>query len=171
MAGQALTVRNFELVMRDIGGLNGEAHEYLRAIDVSKWTFSHDGGHRYGVMTTNISEAINGVLKGARRLPITAIISAIFTRSKNAFLEREEGALNLQQRNQRWPDRVLNKFNKDQELGMLHTVDLYNHSRRTAKVTARAAGTTHYHTYRVSLSERSCNCGQWKMDACNAFNM
>ncbi|KAL8469449.1 hypothetical protein ACS0TY_032337 [Phlomoides rotata] len=66
-------------------------------------------------MTTNISEAINGVFKGARRLPITAIVSATFTRSKNAFLEREEGVLNLQQKNQRWPDHVLNKFNKDQE--------------------------------------------------------
>ncbi|KAL8456620.1 hypothetical protein ACS0TY_034740 [Phlomoides rotata] len=75
--------------MREIKGLNGEAHEYLRAINVSKWTFSHDGGHRYGVMTTNIFKVIIGVLKGARRLPITAIVSATFTRSKNAFLERE----------------------------------------------------------------------------------
>ncbi|KAL8496004.1 hypothetical protein ACS0TY_019937 [Phlomoides rotata] len=37
-------------------------------------------GHRYGVMTTNISEAISGVLKGARRIPITVIVSATFTR-------------------------------------------------------------------------------------------
>ncbi|KAL8479914.1 hypothetical protein ACS0TY_026744 [Phlomoides rotata] len=69
MSGKALTVRIFELVMREIEGLNREAHEYLREIDVSKWTFSHDGGHCYGVMTTNISKAINSVLKGARRLP------------------------------------------------------------------------------------------------------
>ncbi|KAL8520150.1 hypothetical protein ACS0TY_010898 [Phlomoides rotata] len=150
--------------MREIGGLNGEAHEYLRGINVSKWTFSHDGGHRYGVMTTNISEAINGVLKGARRLPITAIVIVTFTRSKNAFLEREEAALKLQQNNQMWPDYVLNKFNKDQESGMWHTVDLYNHPRQTAKVTTRVAGMTKYRTYRVSLSERQCDCGQWKMD-------
>ncbi|KAL8477875.1 hypothetical protein ACS0TY_029964 [Phlomoides rotata] len=132
--------------MREIEGLNREAHKYLRAIDVSKWTFSHDRGHRYGVMTTNISEAINGVLKGARRLPITAIVSATFTRSKNAFLEREEEAINLQQKNQRWPDHVLKKFDKDQKLGMKHTVDLYNHSRRTTKVTTPVAGMTRYRT-------------------------
>ncbi|KAL8533393.1 hypothetical protein ACS0TY_009686 [Phlomoides rotata] len=65
--------------MRQIEGLDRGAHEYLRAIDASKWTFSHDGGHRYGVMTTNISEAINSVLKGTRRLPITTIASATFT--------------------------------------------------------------------------------------------
>ncbi|KAL8555598.1 hypothetical protein ACS0TY_003414 [Phlomoides rotata] len=112
--------------MREIEGLNGEEHEYLRAIDVSKWTFSHDGGHRYEVMTTNISEAINGVLMGARRLPITAI--------------------------------------KDQQLGMKHTVDLYNHSRRTTKVTIHMAGMMRYRTYRVSLLEQECDCGQWMMD-------
>ncbi|KAL8497613.1 hypothetical protein ACS0TY_021085 [Phlomoides rotata] len=61
------------MVMRQIEGLCRGAHEYLRAIYVSKWTFSHDGDHHYGVMTTNISEEINGVLKGTRRLPITAI--------------------------------------------------------------------------------------------------
>ncbi|KAL8507573.1 hypothetical protein ACS0TY_018202 [Phlomoides rotata] len=47
---------------------------------------------------------------------------------------------------------------------MKHTVDLYNHSRRTTKVTTRVAGMTRYRTYKVSLSERECDCGQWKID-------
>ncbi|KAL8548948.1 hypothetical protein ACS0TY_008004 [Phlomoides rotata] len=47
---------------------------------------------------------------------------------------------------------------------MKHTVDLYNHSRRTAKVTTRVAGMTRYRTYRVSLSEQECDCRQWKVD-------
>lgn len=58
-AGNSLTVRNFELVMREIEGLDRGAHAFLRAVDPSKWTFCHDGGHRFGVMTINISEAIN----------------------------------------------------------------------------------------------------------------
>ncbi|KAL8470509.1 hypothetical protein ACS0TY_033129 [Phlomoides rotata] len=74
-------------------------------------------------MTTNFSEAINGVLKGTQRLPITAI-----------------------------------------KLGMKHTVDLYNHSRRITKVTTHVQGMMHYRTFRVSLSERECDCGQWKLD-------
>ncbi|KAL8501324.1 hypothetical protein ACS0TY_020752 [Phlomoides rotata] len=103
--------------MREIEGLDGGAHEYLREIDASKYTFSHDGSHHYGIMATNISESIIGVLKGARRLPITAIVSTTFTRSKNAFLEREEEAINLQQKNQRWSDHVLHIFDKDQKIG------------------------------------------------------
>ena len=33
-----------------------------------------DEGYRYGAMTTNISECFNGVLKGARSLPITTMV-------------------------------------------------------------------------------------------------
>ncbi|KAL8479643.1 hypothetical protein ACS0TY_026519 [Phlomoides rotata] len=84
---------------------------------------------RYGVMTANISEAINGVLKGTRRLPITAIVSATLTRSKNAFREREEVAMNLQQRNQAWPNDVFNNITSNNILEMRHTVDLYSHSK------------------------------------------
>ena len=40
----------------------------------------HDGGYRYGAMTTNVSECFNGVLKGACGLPIVAMVE--FTWSK-----------------------------------------------------------------------------------------
>ena len=49
-------------------------HTYLMSEDLDKWTQSHDGGRRYEVVTTNISEVFNGVLKGARGLPITAMV-------------------------------------------------------------------------------------------------
>ncbi|KAK4385853.1 hypothetical protein Sango_2709300 [Sesamum angolense] len=35
-------------------------------INKEKWTASHDGGWRCGILATNMSECINGVLKGAR---------------------------------------------------------------------------------------------------------
>ncbi|KAL8464015.1 hypothetical protein ACS0TY_033809 [Phlomoides rotata] len=116
------------------------------------------------MVTTNISEAINGVLKGTRRLPITTIVSATFTRLKNAFRERKEEAMNLQQKNQIWPDDVLKRFVSNHELGIIHTVDLCNHSRQTANVTVRVQGTMSSHRFRVSLSERACDCGQWKLN-------
>ncbi|KAL8533394.1 hypothetical protein ACS0TY_009687 [Phlomoides rotata] len=47
---------------------------------------------------------------------------------------------------------------------MKHTVDLYNHSRRTAKVTTRVQGMTRYRTFKVSLSEQECDCGQWNLN-------
>ncbi|KAL8501492.1 hypothetical protein ACS0TY_020860 [Phlomoides rotata] len=47
---------------------------------------------------------------------------------------------------------------------MKHTMDIYNHSRRTANVTTRVQGTTSSRTFRVLLSERACDCGQWKLN-------
>ncbi|XP_023922230.1 uncharacterized protein LOC112033680 [Quercus suber] len=53
-------------------------YAYLVSLDLDKWTQSHDGGRRYGAMTTNISECFNGVLKGARGLPIAAMVEFIW---------------------------------------------------------------------------------------------
>jgi hypothetical protein len=41
----------------------------------SKWALTFDeGGSRYGIMTTNISEVFNFVLKGIRALPVSRIV-------------------------------------------------------------------------------------------------
>ena len=55
-------------------------YTYLIRESVDMWTQSHDGGRRFGAMTTNISECFNGVLKGARGLPIATMVE--FTWSK-----------------------------------------------------------------------------------------
>ena len=46
----------------------------VEAIPFEKWALSHDGGQRYGIMTTNMSAVFNSVLKRARSLPITALV-------------------------------------------------------------------------------------------------
>ena len=53
-------------------------YSYLMKEGLEKWTLSHDGGHRYGVMTTNMSECFNGVLKGACGLPISTLVEYIW---------------------------------------------------------------------------------------------
>ena len=44
-------------------------YTYLIGESMDMWSQSHDGGRRFGAMTTNISECFNGVLKGAQGLP------------------------------------------------------------------------------------------------------
>jgi len=43
-----------------------------------QWALSRDRGHRLCMMTVNTSESFNGVLKGARALPIQTLIARIF---------------------------------------------------------------------------------------------
>ena len=60
--------------MDTIDQINAEARNWLEHIPLEKWVLSHDGGRRYGIMTTNMSKVFNGVLKGARNLPITTLV-------------------------------------------------------------------------------------------------
>ena len=81
LVGKAATtnqVRKFENTMDLIKNVNLAVYDYLKAEDKEKWTFAHDHGHRYGAMTTNLSECFNGVLKRARSLPIMTMVKFTF---------------------------------------------------------------------------------------------
>ena len=67
---------------------NEEASKQLDEITVEQWTYSHDGGHRHGARTTNLSECFNGVLKGTRSLPITALVKLTFFKLVSYFDDR-----------------------------------------------------------------------------------
>ncbi|RVX13526.1 Serine/threonine-protein phosphatase 7 long form-like [Vitis vinifera] len=45
--------------MDTIGTINQDALSWLEVIPFKKWALSHDGGRRYGIMTTNMSEVFN----------------------------------------------------------------------------------------------------------------
>ncbi|KAL0413744.1 UNVERIFIED_CONTAM: hypothetical protein Sradi_1576100 [Sesamum radiatum] len=63
-AGSEYQIRKFNRIMEEIKGQKLEAFTFLDRINKEKWTASHDGGWRCGILTINMSECINGVLKG-----------------------------------------------------------------------------------------------------------
>ncbi|KAK4392362.1 hypothetical protein Sango_2014000 [Sesamum angolense] len=79
-AGAEVNARKFERTMTEIRELNEEAYNWLGMIDKTQWMLSHDGGWRNGILTTNMSKCVNGVLKGVKRLPIVAIVQITFHR-------------------------------------------------------------------------------------------
>ncbi|KAH1209673.1 hypothetical protein GmHk_15G044139 [Glycine max] len=47
----------------------------IGGISKEKWSLTHDqGGRRYGYMTTNLSETINKIFKGAQNMPVIALV-------------------------------------------------------------------------------------------------
>ncbi|RVW28840.1 hypothetical protein CK203_094864 [Vitis vinifera] len=62
-AALATKIEKFNKHMNTIGRINAAAQQWLEAIPFEKWALSHDGGRRYGIMTTNMSEE-----QGANRL-------------------------------------------------------------------------------------------------------
>ncbi|EPS62671.1 hypothetical protein M569_12118 [Genlisea aurea] len=69
----ASSVAKWKKYMTDIATIDIEAFRYLQKIPPETWTLSHDGGARCGTLTTNQVEGMNGVVKGARHLPVTVL--------------------------------------------------------------------------------------------------
>ena len=55
--------------------------------NLHRWAQYKDGGRRYGMMTTNCSD-FNGVLKGARALPIQALVARTLYKLVKYFYKR-----------------------------------------------------------------------------------
>ncbi|KAH0705428.1 hypothetical protein KY289_010504 [Solanum tuberosum] len=146
-AASAHQVRKFESLMWQIREENVEAHEYLMEIPLDKWTVSHDGGKRWGVLTTNLSESFNGVLKKARGLPVTAMVRLSLEQTIERYTRRSQIAHQLAEQNELWTGRFKIKWEKNYE--RVYEV-------RSIQVDG-AGGNPHC----VSLNEGKCDCGKW----------
>ncbi|VFQ98300.1 unnamed protein product [Cuscuta campestris] len=67
-AASTLDVYEFNRTMQQIKSQWEEAYDWLLALPLEKWALCSDGGARYGILTTNLSESYNHVLKGCRSL-------------------------------------------------------------------------------------------------------
>ena len=54
-AGSQNQVRKFNSIMDEIGKLNAQDRQWLEGHSLCRWTLAHDGGKRYGLLTTNMS--------------------------------------------------------------------------------------------------------------------
>nr|XP_023873083.1 uncharacterized protein LOC111985661 [Quercus suber] len=158
-------VRKFENTMDCIKNVNPDAYDYLNNVGFKKWTLAHDHGHRYGAMTTNLSECFNGVLKGARCLPITTMVKFTFYKVNSYFDDCRNKTLEQLEEGQEWCKYAYDKFEANQEKAKLHMVRRISAQHRlytveTQSSLLRTGGGAH--THRVSLMDRTCTCGKWE---------
>ncbi|KAL0360179.1 UNVERIFIED_CONTAM: hypothetical protein Sradi_3702400 [Sesamum radiatum] len=160
-AGSEYQIRKFNRIMEEIKGHKLEAFTFLDRINKEKWTASHDGGWRCGILTTNMSECINGVLKGARRLPVTAIVEITLQRTAHYFRERALRSAVMLSNGQLWTDFAKKKFTDWGEKSITHTVTKYDHLQQSASVVTKRQQGLGFNTHVVKLANRECSCGKW----------
>ncbi|KAL0373712.1 UNVERIFIED_CONTAM: hypothetical protein Sradi_3286900 [Sesamum radiatum] len=160
-AGSEYQIRKFNRIMEEIKGQKLEAFTFLDRINKEKWTASHDGGWRCGILTTNMSECINGVLKGARRLPVTAIVEITLQRTAHYFRERALRSAVMLSNGQLWTDFAKKKFTDWGEKSITHTVTKYDHLQQSASVVTKRQQGLGFNTHVVKLANRECSCGKW----------
>ncbi|XP_020245215.1 uncharacterized protein LOC109823346 [Asparagus officinalis] len=84
----------YEHYREKIKSLSLDAHNWiehnLKPQFEHRWALCKDEGVRFCMMTTNCSESFNGVLKGARAMPIQSLVARTFYRLNSYFNKRRE---------------------------------------------------------------------------------
>jgi hypothetical protein len=133
---------------------------------VEQWTYSHDGGHRYGVMTTNLSECFNGVLKGARSLPITTLVKFTFFKLVSYFDDRHAKIQDQLSSGEVFSKYAMDIFYRCREKAKGHIVTRFNHNGGVFDIRTCPNLDSSYggdHTHQINLQEGTCTCGKWQM--------
>ena len=126
-AGMENQLRKYQITRDRITQLSVDGEKYLTNIPVEKWTLAHDGGHCYGVMTTNLSENFNKILKSAKNLPKTALVELIYYRCVAYFADRYTKACAEITAGEHITAYAKNNFNKWEKKAPKHLVIVFSH--------------------------------------------
>ena len=124
---KAYRVVEFNQIMRQIRGIDASVAQYLNEADPTKWARSHFDGRRYCIMTTNIAECLNGILKNARELPITKLVEHIRGLLQKWFWERREAAAKMSTPMTKWAEKRLRRRSNKSRCYRVHPINLYEH--------------------------------------------
>ena len=156
-------VKKFISHMDTIGRINVEARNWLEHIPLEKWALSHDGGQRYEIMTTNMSEVFNDVLEDARNLPITTLVQLTFYWVNSYFTVRQEHGVSLLTLGKEFTPNIEAKIKAKVVKVGSHEVVLYDHVDECFHVKTRhSIGISNRkpRTYHVILQKGSCTCNK-----------
>ncbi|XP_072087150.1 uncharacterized protein [Arachis hypogaea] len=139
----------------------GEAYtQWCNEIGVERWVLAFDGGHRWGDMTTNLVECTNSVLKGARNLPVTALVRSTFYRLNELFTwkstETHERLHNGFTYSEFATKRVEESFRRAGNI----VVNWFDRHNEVFEVREMQDGTI----YTVYLAQRHCDCGHFQVE-------
>ncbi|KAL6342251.1 hypothetical protein AAG906_006874 [Vitis piasezkii] len=126
--------RKYERYMEELKRLDEKSVAWFSKLDTQKWTQAYDLGYRYGWMTTNIAECINGVLKGARMLPITALVQLTFYRCVSYFETRRAEIRARMAVGDVYTAYAIEKFRRAEAKASGHTVTIFHRIHETFEV-------------------------------------
>ncbi|KAK9120028.1 hypothetical protein Scep_018121 [Stephania cephalantha] len=164
-AGTQHQLRKFEACMKELALFCGTCVGFLDDMAKEKWAMAYDRGVRYGWMTTNLAEYVNGFLKGARFYPVTALVKLTFYRCITYFNDRRAEIFSAHRKGEVFTTYAIEKVKRwATKVGgqIVVSVDERN---ELFEVT-----TGHYglhmekggNKHIVSLKERHCSCNKWQ---------
>ena len=92
-AAKAYTPMEFEEAMHHVRNTNKTVYNYLMEAEPWKWARCYFPSKRYSIMTTNIAESMNAVLREAREFPLIGMLETIRTMLQSWFHDRYRDAV------------------------------------------------------------------------------
>ncbi|XP_016178963.1 uncharacterized protein LOC107621455 [Arachis ipaensis] len=139
----------------------GESYtNWLDRIPREQDALAFDGGYRWGHMTTNLVECINSVLKGARNLPITALVKATFYRLNELFTRKRTEAEARINAGYMFSEMVTSKLHANQRASENIHVSYFDREHEVFEVREMPSGVE----YAVDLRQQRCDCGEFQVD-------
>nr|KYP38994.1 hypothetical protein KK1_039740 [Cajanus cajan] len=163
--GYTTCKHNFTMRLEQFREISIEIRRWIDGISLEKWSLAHDDqGRRYGHMTTNLFEVVNKILKGARNLPITALIKCTYARLVEYFVQRIGQANAELAVGQRYCTKLMDAMQNNQEEATSHFVRRYDNEAARFEVEEAFNPITERggHTSTVLLNERKCECGAFQ---------
>ncbi|XP_016173260.1 uncharacterized protein LOC107615736 [Arachis ipaensis] len=158
--GYSRTVRKYELCYQHLRE-RGEAYtNWLNRIPCEQYALAFDGGYRWGHMTTNLVECINSVLKGARNLPITALVKATFYRLNELFTRKRAEAEAWITAGHVFSEHVTAKLHANQLASGKIQVNFFDRKNEVFEVREMPSGVE----YAVDLRRQRCDCVEFQVD-------
>ncbi|XP_024010321.1 uncharacterized protein LOC112085345 [Eutrema salsugineum] len=88
-AAKAYTVYEFQQIFADLQSVSPGCANYFSDLGLPHWTRAYCIGERYNVMTTNVAESLNKVLKECREFPLILMLEAIWMSLISWFVRRK----------------------------------------------------------------------------------
>ena len=153
MAAKAYLQVEFDMYMRKLAAVDTRAHQYVMEAIPEKWARSHFPGNRYNIMTTNIAECMNAVLRDARSLPIVSLLESIRNLLQDWFYERRNEAADTMTPVTPWLEKILKKHIERCLTLDVTPLSLYEFHVRGINMSAK-----------VNLETRTCSCREFDID-------
>ncbi|XP_056844243.1 uncharacterized protein LOC130496285 [Raphanus sativus] len=80
----------FYTTLTEIRSINQRCADYLVDIGLQHWTRSHFPGDRYNIMTSNLADSWNSVLRDAREYPVIPLLEFIRKKLVSWFTSRRD---------------------------------------------------------------------------------
>ncbi|XP_070008093.1 uncharacterized protein [Nicotiana sylvestris] len=143
----------FDDFMSQIAVVDKKTFIYLMEEPPGRWARSHCPRRRYDMLTTNIVESMNNVLRRARELPLLTMMDFIQEKLQSWFYERRTTAEGIFREISNWAEATLEEKIKPAFTFRVLPID-------RLKFNVKEGGME----FIVDLDKRICDCCQFQLD-------